>query len=209
VGLTARTLISLAMAAVIVAGCGGSSGPRTSAPAASLGSALATYEDAGFAFDYPASWTLRPTAPIDDPSGATREAVIGTLPYAPHCGSDALEVGCVLSQPMTPDSVEVLIGTAVLHGATIDDYAKPRTGTAVHTTVAGRPAIFYDRGMVPNNAVGSDLDLEWQVAQPGTLTETLVITARIRGPNVDGQRAEVQALVDSLRVIDGQSPGAS
>lgn len=198
------------VATVAIAGMAAACGPAESvSPGASLAPALATYEDAGFAFDYPASWTLHPTAPIDDPSGSTREAVIGTLPYSPRCGADALDVGCMLSQPMTPDTVELLVGTAVLHGATIDDYAKPRTGTAVHTTVAGRPTIFYDRGKVPNNAVGSDLDLEWQVARPGTLTETLVITARIRGPDVDGQRAQVQALIDSLRVVEPQASGAS
>ena len=158
--------------------------PSESAPA------LTHYHRGDLSFDAPASWGYEPDP--GDRNGATLwsgKKWAGCAPLAVQCGPWPLDPGQVL---VTVSKSQVLSPPYVIDPT---DPAGLAAGES-YVTVGGLPAIFKAAGQ-PDSDSGATLD--WRLSVPGEATTKLSIHAQYRNPGADQLRAQVEALVASIR----------
>ena len=153
------------------------------------GSALARFSEAGLVFDYPASWHVYRYEMVT--SFSTLLAYLATGPVRNPCtttvkGENTSRTCKVESLDLEPDGLVV----RVEHwGAPSFNILETDPGDGVRTTVAGLPAIKTDFGS----------RLEWKLTMPGFVDNWYEIHADMRGLDLEPLRAQVEALVASLR----------
>jgi hypothetical protein len=165
---------------------------RSNAPATPSASApaLTHYHRGDLSFDAPASWGYEPDP--GDRNGATLwsgKKWAGCAPQAVQCGPWPLDPGQVL---VTVSKSQVLSPPYVIDPT---DPAGLAAGEK-YVTVGGLPAIFKAGGQ-PDSDSGAPLD--WRLSVPGEATTKLSIHAEYRNPGADQLRAQVEALVASIR----------
>lgn len=153
------------------------------------GSALARFSEAGLVFDYPASWHVYRYEMVT--SFSTLLVYLATGPVRNPCtttvkGENTSRTCKVESLDLGPDALVMRIEQ---WGAPGFNILETDPGDGVRTTVAGLPAIKTDLG----NRV------EWKLTMPGSVDNWYEIHAAMRGPDLDPLRAQVEALVASLR----------
>jgi hypothetical protein len=201
-------VLGLLVAASFVAACGAKSpatGPAKATetlPAAtgSLGQTatpapigLAHFAAFGLKFDYPASWLSSDCGAMD--RAMTYLGCLGTGSASATCPQPGqCQVGLRVSlgqveieftepggPPRRPDPIDPAKLDQLEPG---DEFA----------TVGGLPAIFHGE-----QVKGSTVFLGWSLSIPGDLVNRLGIDAMIVAPGVDEMRAEVNAVVASIR----------
>ena len=148
----------------------------------------------GIELDYPSHWTLHDQGWPTTGRGSTW-AVLGTQPWDPAC--DAADINCYYQEKLQPGTVTVTIGGSASNVTILDMGLEDATSR--RATIAGMPAIVYDRGRVAGNYYQADLDLGWQIASPESPTRFVTIQAMMREPGVAELRRDVEAVVGSLR----------
>jgi hypothetical protein len=171
-GLAAVAAVVLVAALVPVALNFRSNGPTTSASAP----VLTHYQRGDLSFDAPASWSYEPD--LGDRNGAT----LGTGT------ADALGPGQVIfelskRQALPPSAIDPTDPAGLAQGES-------------YVTVGGLPAIFKAAGQ-PDAAAAAALD--WQMSAPGDVTTRFYVHAEYRDPGAAQLRAQVEALVASIR----------
>jgi hypothetical protein len=201
-------VLGLLVAASFVAACGAKSPATGSAKAAETSrtataslaqtvtptpAALAHSAAFGLAFDYPASW-------LTSDCGAIDRAVM----YLGCLGTGSASVTC-------PQPGQCQVGLRVSLGQVEIEFTEPggppRRPDPIDpaeldqlepgdefTTVGGLPAIFHGE-----QAKGSTVFLGWSLSIPGDLVNRFRLDAMIVAPGVDEMRAEVKAVVASIR----------
>jgi hypothetical protein len=175
--------------ALLVA-CGGPTAP-SGGDDASQG--LATFNEDGLVFDYPAAWR---SFRYDVVSSFTNLIVyLATVDVPDPCTRTANSIACGQSYRLVPNSIVVSISGAGFPGFDVLD--GPPAG-AKPLVVGGLPA--YVEQLPPaDRATGADSSLTWTIARPGSVDNFFRIQADIRGPDVADQLRQVEALVASLQ----------
>ena len=175
------------------------------------------FHSQGLDFDYPASWTIHDQLPASTGFGQTF-AVIGTHAWPSSCG--ASDINCYYEATLEPGTIAVDIGV-VYFPATDDDLCvRGATGIDLQgrgpdDPVATRTLIRVDARptLKTTYAVGgkdyylSDEWLDWEIAAAGTVDEAYTIDAKVRGPGTDAMKAELDALIASIRLTPGPNAG--
>jgi len=160
------------------------------------GAALARFDEAGLAFEYPAEWRLyRYQMPT---SFSTLIAYLATVPVHDPCTrtvtSESTTISCnASSYALEPDTLVVRLESWGFPGFNILD-ADP--GGGARTTVGGLPAI---RTVEDRAYSGPIRTITWTLARPGSVDNFYRITAELRGPDLDRLETQVDATVASLR----------
>ena len=153
----------------------------------------------GLAFDYPANWGLSVSG--YQMRESTALDFLGNMPALPVCTPGESMMGANCGVDVGPGTGQILVlillqeGPPTLH----DDPINPADpsglyGSQTYVTVGGLPAIFEDQGG------GSDAEtLTWTLSVPDQLTQWYSVRAEIRAPELDQMRAQVLALVASIR----------
>jgi hypothetical protein len=164
---------------------------------------LSHFDRDGLAFDYPASWRL--TASGQNMHYITILDFLGTGSGLATCAavtpgpSDLFISGtdCGADMNVGPGEVEVQLsrGDGPPHGP-IDPSASFAIGDAgSHVVVGGLPAIFSEDGSTASDSA----TLRWTLSVPDKAMSLYNIEARMRAPGLDLARAQVQALIASIR----------
>jgi hypothetical protein len=211
-----RAWLAIAAVLVLVAvGVGAVAIPRTSGGPGSRG--LRHFQAQGLDFDFPATWTIHDQLPSSTGFGQTF-AVIGTHAWPSSCG--ASDINCYYEATLEPGTIAVNVG-AVYFPATDDDLCvRGATGIDLQgrgpdDPVATRTLIRVDTRptLRTTYAVGgkdyylSDEWLDWEIAAAGTADEAYTIDAKVRGPGTDAMKAELDALIASIRLTPGPNAG--
>ena len=211
-----RAWLAIAAVLVLVAvGIGAVAIPQS--PGGPGNDGLNHFHSQGLDFDYPASWTIHDQLPASTGFGQTF-AVIGTHAWPSSCG--ASDINCYYEATLEPGTIAVDIGV-VYFPATDDDLCvRGATGIDLQgrgpdDPVATRTLIRVDARptLKTTYAVGgkdyylSDEWLDWEIAAAGTVDEAYTIDAKVRGPGTDAMKAELDALIASIRLSRGPNTG--
>ena len=156
------------------------------------GPELKHFRGDGLGFDYPAEWRVHDASAGF--SGGSVVAILGTVRVDPACGVLRVDINCFYRGELQPGSVALVVGTVAWMDRTFFDF-EPSEGWAL--TAGGLPAALTVSG--PNTADGSDLGMEWILPMPGMVTNGYTLRASLRGPGVAEMRAQLDALVASIR----------
>jgi hypothetical protein len=164
------------------------------------------HHESGIVFDTPPGWTLHDASASFD--GGSIIAVLGTQPVDPRCGTRHVDINCYNERALEPGTIAVVVGTGSFRGGTIfdDRTSGPLEIGRERVEIDGLPAIVYRYG--PGGYHGQDEGLGWQIAFPKSVLRVYGIEARLRGPGVERMRAQLDALIASLR-FDGVAPPVS
>ena len=161
-------------------------------PGASAGG-LSHHDRFGLAYDYPARWSV-----TDPPAGGW--TILGTSGQNDCAASTAAPVDTqCFGDVVGPGEVDVEISKTFAGApfALIDPTDPSGLGPGErYVTVAGLPATVEEAGPSGSD-VGSTLD--WQLSVPGQLYYRFTIHAEFKEPGGAQLRAEVEALVASIR----------
>lgn len=176
-----------------------------SAPTQAPAGALAHFDRDGLAFDYPASWKTSVSGLnmhyitildfLGSGSGLATCAVITPGP------SDQFIGGSECGADLTVGAGQVMVELSRQDGPPRPGPIDPSDPTGIesggkYVTVGGLPAIFYEESRVDPN---SGATLDWTLSVPGDLISRYIIHAEIKNPGVEQMRAQVEALVASIR----------
>jgi hypothetical protein len=206
-GLAAAAVLALAAVALLPLAIGtrpNLAAEKSHAPTAAP-TGLAHIDRDGLAFDYPAAWTA--TTSGQNMRYVTVLEYVGTgsglatcVPVAPG-PSDQFISGTNCS-----DTVKVGPGQVVVELMQQD--GPPRPGpinpsdpsgldpTSKYVTVGGLPAIFSE-----GRSTDSPVTLDWTLSVPGELMSRYRIHVEMKAPGVDEMRAQVEALVASVKYV--------
>ena len=173
-----------------------SSATASSSPAPA--GSLAHFDRDGLAFDYPASWKTSVSGLnmhyitildfLGTGSGLATCTAITPGPSDKFISSE--ECGANLTVGAGQVMVELSSQDGPPRGGPIDPNDPSGLDPAgKYVTVGGLPAIFEDSGAT----------LDWTLSVPGDIESRYLIHAEIKGPGEDEMRAEVEALVASIR----------
>ena len=170
--------------------------------------AVQPFATAGLRMDIPAHWTINKTGWPSFGMGSTW-AIVGTTPWGECKASD---LNCHYEQRLAPGQIEVEVGMVgrlvdfCETGATRSDLAGRGLDEPIATgrlmRVAGRPTIQTDYAVGRRDYYGSDEWRIWRIAGLGTTTQAYTISAKYQGPEVALFRAQLDAMVASLRISD-------
>ena len=168
--------------------------------------ALQPFATAGLQMDVPAHWTINKTGWPSTGMGSTW-AIVGTTPWG---ACEAFDLNCHFRQRLAPSQIEVEVGMVggfldfCETGATRSDLAGRGPDDPIATgrlmRVAGRPTIQTDYAVGRRDYYGSDEWRSWQIAGLGTTTQAYTISAKYQGPEVALFRAQLDAMIASLRI---------
>ena len=186
---------------VLAMGCapGVSSGgsPATSTDAAATPPGLTQFDEGGLSFRYPAGW--REFHHEVTTSFSSVIAYLATVDVPEPCITmsypDRTEVACADRFTLTPDS---LVVTVTNNGFPGFDILTRRPTGATPLTVDGLPA-YVETGDAGGPVPPGTTVVTWTLARPGSVDNYFTIHAQIRGPHVAPLRAQLDALVASLR----------
>jgi len=172
----------------------GSPAPFASAPAGTL----AHFDRDGLAFDYPASWNtsvsglnMHYVTILDFLGTGSGLATCEAITPGPN---DKFLSGSQCGANLTVGVGEVMVELSRQDGPPGPGPIDPGNPNALdprgkYVTVGGLPAVFQDSGAT----------LDWTLSVPGQLISRYVIHAEIKDPGADTMRAQVEALVASIR----------
>ena len=177
--------------------------PNSGPAATAAPSGLAHFDRDGLTFDYPASWStsvsglnMHYVTILDFLGTGSGLATCTTTTPGP---SDQFlsETDCGSNLTVGPGQVVVELSRqdGPPHGPIDPTNASALSLGDKYVTVAGLPAIF--RATSPRSA--ADLALEWDLSVPGQLASQYMLRAEIKNPGADQMRAQVEALVASIR----------
>jgi hypothetical protein len=141
----------------------------------------------GFAFDYPAGWTIY--CPNDMSMTDHAVVTVASQPLEPPCDADTCQR---FSTPPGTAAIEFRIGS----GPNEPDWSR------ADTTVDGQPAFTNHWG--DEIVTGADEGDQWNV-KLDQARRVLGIYASLRGPGIDDRRATVEQVIDSVQ-IDAPPP---
>ena len=97
-----------------------------------------------------------------------------------------------------PNRYQLAPGTLVVsisgNGTPTFDMTASRPAGSTALTVDGLPAY-----LETVSAPGADLDLRWTISRPGSVDNFYLVDAQVRGPGTETMRAQLEALITSLR----------
>lgn len=170
--------------------------PPAPAVSPSPGGGLARFNEAGIAFDYPASWRLFRYQAVS--SFSSLIAYLATVDVPEPCVTTGTPsntlIECGDRYRLAPGTLVVKIESNGWPMFDILSYAPPGSQ---RTVVGGLPAVLEDSG--PNRPVLADQRLTWTIARPGSVDNFYRIVADLRGPDLERLRSEVEAVIASLR----------
>jgi hypothetical protein len=191
---------SVVVVAVLLVAGGLIAVPRLTSFGTTGGSALSTYHADGLRFDYPAAWTLTQSSTV---IGATRiVAFVGTGEGAAECNPVAIPTGggerlCSLfSASLAPDQIVLEIAVDDTTPWQPAKWLNP-PDSARSIVVGGLPAMTGPSVVVPYR-VGADVVTCWVLTSLQNMNRHYVLTAAIRGPDLAGLQAQVDALLASV-----------
>ena len=162
---------------------------------------LAHFDRDGLAFDYPAAWSVT--------TSGLNEHYITILDFL---GTGSGSAGCTLITPgpldqfisstecgidIKLDPGQVVVELSQQNGPprVVIDPGLPTTGGGQRVTVGGLPAVASTN---TDPRYGAEVALTWELSMPAQLYGSYSINAYLRGPGVEAQRAQVEALVASI-----------
>jgi hypothetical protein len=153
---------------------------------------LTHWDGGGLAFAYPASWSAKPDV------GVTSNVVLWTGRGLVDC--TAPTPGAVQCGPRPVDPGQVIVEVSKYFAGAPLAIIDPTDPSALtpgekYVTVGGLPAVLQDVSPDSN----SRTTLDWQLSVPGQLYYRYSIHAEFKNPGVDQMRAQVEALVASVR----------
>ena len=165
-----------------------------------------TFSGHGVTFAYPAGWSVNDQGWPTTGFGSTF-AIIGTQPWGACLPAD---INCHYELRLEPGQIAVDLGRGSSRMADIcalgvdrSDLAgrgpgdPPATGSLMR--VDGRPTLQTDYAVGQADYYHSDEWRSWVIAAPGSTTEVYRIEAKYRGPGVAEFRAQLDALIASIR----------
>jgi hypothetical protein len=193
------------LASVLVVGCGASVTVSPALPSATS-AATSHFAASGISLDYPAAWNAMQ---LDTQFHYVRVlGLLGSGDFAEACPSDA-QPGqmntCTEQVSVSPGTVVVQVSTwqlptpAGMSEVQYQQYADP---SAVPMTVAGQRAVRSNVGEPMN---GADQHLLWLVDAPGSSSTAYGVEAWLRGPDVAGLRAQLDAMI-ATAVVSAPNP---
>jgi hypothetical protein len=211
-----RAWLAIAAVFVLVAvGVGAVAIPRSSSGTGDHG--LTHFHAQGLDFDYPGAWTIHDQLPASTGFGQTW-AVIGTHAWPPSCGPS--DVNCYYEAKLEPGTIAVDVGTSYFPSTDDDLCVRGATGTdlqgrgpddpvATRTLIRvdGRPTLKTTYAVGGKDFYLSDEWLDWEIAPIGTVDEAYTIDAKVRGPGTDAMKADLDALIASIRLTAGSAAG--
>jgi hypothetical protein len=136
----------------------------------------------GFAFDYPAGWTIYWPQDISMMDSAV--VTVASAPLLPPCAGDTCQR---FSTPPRTIAIEFRIGG----GPTSPDWSK------APTTIGGQPA-FGPEDWGPENATSAEEAHSWNVRLKDR--NSLEIFASLRGPGLDDLRGAMDEVLGSIQI---------
>ncbi|MFI5041646.1 MAG: hypothetical protein ACHQNA_07335, partial [Acidimicrobiales bacterium] len=179
------------LAAVALAGACAS--PATVGPTTT---GLATFDQRGLAFEYPAGWqtfTYTVQSSFRDVM-AYLATVYVPEPCATTVASDSTRVECEDRFTLTPDSLVVQVMAASF--PSFDITHVPDDATAL--TIGGLPGYVETAGS-DAAAPGVDRTITWSIAMPGFIDNYYAIEAQMRGPDLGTLQAQIETVIASVR----------
>lgn len=206
----------LAIAAVFVlVAVGVGAIPRGSSGPGNRG--LNHYRAEGLDFDYPATWSIHDQLPATTGFGSIW-AIIGTHAWPPSCG--ASDINCYYQATLEPGTIAVEIGLLAMPATDVDLCTRGVSGSDLQgrgpddpvvsqtlIRIDGRPALRTTYDVSGKDYYRSDEWIQWDIAPVGTVDEAYTIHARFRGPGVEAMKAELDALIASIRLTPGFGGG--
>jgi hypothetical protein len=150
---------------------------------------LATFQGGGITFTFPSTWQVHELGQRSTMGSSI--AVVGTANLG-ACGTGAIDINCAYSTSLEPGQLLVFVGTGASPGGSIEE---PPGGFVEF--VDGMPAVVTTLGPIPQTH--QDEGRAWQIGMPGAIDNWYMVTGSYRGPKVDALRAQVDALVRSIR----------
>jgi hypothetical protein len=172
----------------------GSVAAATQSPPASAAAAdLLTFDENGLAFAYPAAW--REFHYTVTSSFSNQIAYLATVDVPEPCTTTAdasfTTTQCANRYQLTPGTLVVSISGGGSPGFDITA-SRPAGSTAL--TVGGLPA-YLETVSTP----AADEELRWTLSSPGMVDNFYSIDAQMRGPGIEAMRAQLEALIASVR----------
>jgi hypothetical protein len=174
------------------------SGPTVAAatpgpPASAAAADLRTFNEDGLTFAYPTAW--REFHYSVTSSFSSQIAYLATVDVQEPCTTTAdasfTTTQCANRYQLTPGTLVV----GILGGGSPGfDMTAGRPAGSTALTVGGLPA--YLETVSPPAA---DLDLRWTISRPGMVDNFYTIDAQMRGPGIEAMRAQLEALIASVR----------
>ena len=164
-------------------------GPPASSPAGDL----RTFDEDGITFAYPAAWREFHYSVTSSFSNVI--AYLATVDVPEPCTTTVdpsfTTIACADRFVLTPGS---LVVTITSNGTPMFDMTTSRPAGSTALIVDGLPAYLET---VPTPS--ADLSLRWTLSLPGSVDNFYTIDAQLRGPALVDMRAQLDALITSLR----------
>ncbi len=159
---------------------------------------LASFDEGGLAFAYPAAWHEFHWQVQSSFSNVI--AYLATADVPEPCitttYSDRTEVVCADRFHLAPNDVVVTVSGNGWPGF---DMLRHRPDDATPLLIGGLPAYVEPATPTQASAAGADADMTWTLSRPGSVDNYYTVRAQLAGPRLDDERAEVAALIDSVR----------
>ncbi len=155
--------------------------------------ALARFDEGGLVFWYPASWR---EFHYQVPSTmSTLIAYLATVDVPEPCTRSANEIACSERYHLVPGS---LVVTVQENGWPDFDMLDHRPADATALTVGGLPA-YVETTTSDASHVGAERTVTWTLSRPGSVDNYYTIQVQLAGPDVAVVRAQLDALIASVR----------
>lgn len=168
---------------------------------------------AGMTMDLPAEWSVNSTGWPSTGLGSTW-AIVGTMPWGLCLPTD---INCHYQERLSGGQIEVQFGMIGLLddfcriGATRSDLAGRGPDDPIATgrlmRIDGRPTLQTDYAVGRRDYYRSDEWRRWMIAGPDSLGSAYTIDAKYQGPDVTRFRAQLDAMIASLRLTDSARAG--
>lgn len=176
---------------------------------ASIGTTTTTHLSIhGLDLDYPSEWiAVTENFPVTTGFGQPL-AVLGTVPWD-GCASG--DINCYYERKLDPDEISITVSDLFLPFNDLCELGKTRPDIAArgsddpHATgsllrIDGRPTVRTDYDVGQSDFYLSDEWRSWEIAEPGTIERAFVIDSRYRGPDLAALRAQLDKVVESVRL---------
>jgi hypothetical protein len=169
-------------------------------PASPAAGDLRTFDESGITFAYPAAWREFHSSVTSSFSNVI--AYLATVDIPEPCKTTVdpsfTTVACADRFVLTPGSVVVTVSSG---GSPMFDMTTSPPAGSTALIVDGLPAYLQT---IPSTS--ADLALRWTIARPGSVDNFYEIDAQMRGPGLAEMRAQLTALVSSLRYDPPATP---
>lgn len=153
------------------------------------------FRGGGLSFEVPTGWEVRDAAMASTMGSVI--AIAGTLPVDASCGTAHVDINCYYQQRLEPGTVSVVVGTAGAPDTNVFDRQEQGESPI---SVDGSPGFMRVRPAPPEDYYLAEEHRQWFFAMPGTVTNVYTIEAGLRGPGLERMRADLDALVASIKL---------